>query len=124
MTATTSTAVPRASHWNGMSRSVRSMCRPSCAALADAPSAPAMDSTMEPRIENSVLHAPTSMVPTAMGRTTLYQTEYETTSQPAPCPTPRRCGRSGSKNSSSGMRTHHASTPPDAFTADSSGPMM
>ena len=45
-----------------------------------------MDSTIEPRIENSVLHAPTSMVPTAMGRTMLYQTEYETTSQPAFCP--------------------------------------
>ena len=74
-------------------------------------------------MEKSVWQAPTSMVPTAMGRTMLYQTVKEMTSQEAPA-TPSRCGRSGSKNSSSGIMTHQAMMPPEPLMAARRGPMM
>ena len=56
-------------------RSVRSSALPSCAAAAETVKIPRNELTSDSRIENIVLAAPTSMVPTAMGRTTLYQIE-------------------------------------------------
>ena len=72
-------------------------------------------------MENMVLAAPTSMVPTAIGRTTLYQTENAAV---AGSVVPMRRGKSGSKNNSSGISIHQAITPPATLTDASSGPMM
>jgi len=59
-----------------------------------------------------------------MGRTTLSQTAPAITSQGASGAAPSRRGRSGSKNSNSGMSTHQAITPPAVLMAASRGPMM
>ena len=51
----------------------------SWAAAADAVKIPRSELHSDSRMENMVLAAPTSMVPTAMGRTTLNQTELAAT---------------------------------------------
>src|ERR1700722_9466112 len=116
-----STAVQITTQRGGMSRSVGSMSLASWAAAVEAVKIPRSELHKDSRIENMVLAAPTSMVPTAMGRTTLNQTELAAT---AGSLVPMRRGRSGSKNSSSGIRIHHAMMPPATLMEDSSGPMM
>src|ERR1700690_1912807 len=120
---TSSANMPMRTHFGAMSFSVRSMAAPSCAASVDATNAPLSDWMIEERMENSVWQGPTSIVPTAMGRTMLYQTVKEMTSQEDPA-TPNRRGRSGSKKSSSGMMTHQAMMPPEPLIAARRGPMM
>src|SRR5260370_37526392 len=73
------------------------------------------------RIENMVLAAPTNMVPTAIGRTMLYQTVYAAIPESL---VPRRRGRSGSKNNSSGIKIHQATTPPATLMAANCDPIM
>src|SRR6202051_3445677 len=97
---TSNTAVQITTQRGGMSRSVRSIAWASWAAAADAVKIPRSDVHNDSRIENMVLAAPTSIVPTAMGRTTLNQTELAAT---AGSLEPMRRGRSGSKNSSRGI---------------------
>src|ERR1700733_8144940 len=116
-----STAVQMTTQRGGMSRSVGSMVSASCVAAAEALKIPRSELHNDSRMENIVLAAPTSMVPTAMGRTTLNQTELAAT---AGSLVPMRRGRSGSKNSNSGMRIHQAMMPPATLMEESSGPMM
>ena len=92
----------------GISRSVRSIALPSCAAAAEALNIPRIELKSDSRMENIVFAAPTSMAPTAIGRTTLYQTVYA--AMPGSL-VPMRRGRSGSKNSSRGIKIHHAINP-------------
>src|ERR1700677_4337928 len=113
-----STAVQSMTQRGGMSRSVGSIDLASWAAAVEALKIPRSELHNDSRIENMVLAAPTSMVPTAMGRTTLNQTEFAAT---AGSLEPMRRGRSGSKNSSSGMRIHQAIMPPDTLMHESSG---
>ncbi len=61
----------------GMSRSVRSRCCASCDARVEAANAPRSEAANDERIENIVLAAPTSIVPTAIGRTMLNQSVYD-----------------------------------------------
>src|SRR5689334_9010128 len=99
-------------HFAGRSFSVLSTCFVSCTALDDAAKAPLRELTSDLRIENIVLAAPTSMVPTAMGRMILSHTVYAITSGLLEC---MRFARSGSKNRRSGIKTHHANTPPETL---------
>src|ERR1700722_4949547 len=105
----------------GISRSVGSIVWASWAAAVDAVNIPRSELHNDSRIENMVLAAPTSMVPTAMGRTTLNQTVLAAT---AGSLVPMRRGRSGSKNISSGMSIHQAMMPPATLMEESSGPMI
>src|SRR6202789_4564030 len=116
-----SNAVQITTHRGGISRSVGSSVLASWAAAAEAVKIPRSDLHSDSRMENMVLAAPTSMVPTAMGRTTLNQTEFAAT---AGSLLPMRLGKSGSKNSSSGIRIHQAMMPPATLIDESSGPMM
>src|SRR5580704_11801563 len=116
-----SAAVQITTQRGGMSCSVGSIVLASWVAAAEALKMPRSEVHSDSRMENMVLAAPTSMVPTAMGRTTLNQTELAAT---AGSLVPMRRGRSGSKNSSSGMRIHQAMMPPEALMDESPGPMM
>src|SRR5580698_6873352 len=118
---TRSTAVHKTTQRGGMSRSVGSSVLASWAAAEEAVKIPRRELHKDSRMENMVLAAPTSMVPTATGRTTLNQTELAAT---AGSFDPMRRGRSGSKNSRSGMRIHQAMMPPDTLMHESSGPMI
>src|SRR5271165_2063791 len=115
------TAVQITTHRGGMSCSVGSIALASWAAAAEALKMPRSEVQSDSRMEYMVLAAPTNMVPTAMGRTTLNQMELAAT---AGSLVPMRRGKSGSKNSSSGIRIHQAMIPPDTLMAESSGPMM
>src|SRR3984885_12869061 len=116
-----SAAVHSTTQRGGMSRSVGSSVLASWAAAVDAVKIPRSELHSDSRMENMVLAAPTSMVPTAMGRTTLNQTELAAT---AGSFVPMRLGRSGSKNSSSGISIHQGMMPPDTLMQESSGPMI
>src|SRR5580704_19714337 len=116
-----STAVESTTHLGGMSCSLGSSVFSSCVAAADAVKIPRSEVHSDSRMEYMVLAAPTSMVPTAIGRTTLNQTVLAAT---AGSLVPMRRGRSGSKNNSSGIRIHQAMMPPETLMDESSGPMM
>ena len=81
------------------------------------------------RMRYSVYVAPTSMPPTAMGRTMNFQSDTTMAAQAAsslpPLADMKPSISSGPrKKTSSGTNRPHASRPPAKFSAPSSGPMM
>ncbi len=97
----------------------------SCAAadLRKSATARFMPSPRFLRMRKSVNDAPTSMPPTAIGRTMLYQVVPATSAQP-PSPFTQGCNCGPRKKTSSGTSSPQAKTPPAKFSAPSRGPMM